>query len=623
MKILPIASTRLLLKNRISKNSYIKEVVFTDAEGTLTYSSIDETKNYKINYSDRIWYKQLKSGDRGLIVSPIVKSKIHGGYTVPFVRGVYNDNVLVGTVILTLDLEYFDKFYKNINVGNYESIFIVGMDGYYRFRRISGEITRVENKKSDISYPFFKNYDFIDGVYYLDVMKDNISRYIGFKKLNDYPLFVSVGYSYHEWMFGYYVETFIIVGLLLLFSGALVYFLNKEKKMINNIEIQNIKLIELKEIAEQTDQLKSHFIARMSHKLKNPLNIILGYSDLVTMNMKDAKQLEQIGYIKQASYNLLDMVTNLLEVSRHDTLVINCEHYYIAETIVEICDLIKHKIKDKMLSFFEASKGKKGFRHNKVDFYFITLTFINKVNDKLAISVLNKFLTVLKNKYGNFGYIWVAEKQQNGNIHYHMIADKRFNLYYLNSLWTVQQINSGIRNYEQEYECLDKEKVTINDLHSAKSWQTIQKYLNPVDIKPVKTIEGISAYLTSYVTKNDSKFYCSSWHCNRQVSRIFTSSAINRDVFDITCDSNKNRIKTIKGKEYINTTYFGQYCIINTIYNKSYYRRYLDEMRLINRYILLKEREIKIDHDFVYKYNLVDNQQYRERFKVNLLEFQN
>ena len=151
MKILPIASTRLLLKNRISKNSYIKEVVFTDAEGTLTYSSIDETKNYKINYSDRIWYKQLKSGDRGLIVSPIVKSKIHGGYTVPFVRGVYNDNVLVGTVILTLDLEYFDKFYKNINVGNYESIFIVGMDGYYRFRRISGEITRVENKKSDIS----------------------------------------------------------------------------------------------------------------------------------------------------------------------------------------------------------------------------------------------------------------------------------------------------------------------------------------------------------------------------------------------------------------------------------------------------------------------------------------
>ena len=122
---------------------------------------------------------------------------------------------------------------------------------------------------------------------------------------------------------------------------------------------------------------------------------------------------------------------------------------------------------------------------------------------------------------------------------------------------------------------------------------------------------------------DNSKFYCSSWHCNRQVSRIFTSSAINRDVFDITCDSNKNRIKTIKGKEYINTTYFGQYCIINTIYNKSYYRRYLDEMRLINRYILLKEREIKIDHDFVYKYNLVDNQQYRERFKVNLLEFQN
>ena len=220
------------------------------------------------------------------------------------------------------------------------------------FRRLSGAITKDENIKSTVTYPFFKEHGFVDGVYYLTIMKDNVSRYVGFRKLVNYPVFVEVGVSFYECMQGYFIETIVIIWLMVMFTLFIIHFLNKEKKLIDNIEKQNVKLNELNEIAEQTDYLKSRFIGRMSHKLKNPLNIIIGYADLISMNIKDEKQLEQFGYIKQASYSLLDLVTNLLEVSRHDTLVINSEHYYIGETLIEVYDLIDQKIKDKNLKLF-------------------------------------------------------------------------------------------------------------------------------------------------------------------------------------------------------------------------------------------------------------------------------
>lgn len=348
-----------LMRDRIKQNLYIKELVITDAEGTLINSSADATKEHTINYSDRVWYKNLISGNHDLIISPIVKSRIHGGYTVPFIRGIFsNDNKLIGTVILTINMDYFDQFYKKISLNKSESINIIGMDEYYRFRKYSGQILFVENGKSEFTYKFFKNHNFENGIYYMKDTADGIPRYVGIQKLNNYPLFVEVGESYYEHVIEFYIETFMMISLIIFFTIIMIYNLKQERKYINNlkndnkiIENKNEELINLKELSEESDKLKARFIGRMSHKLKNPLNIIIGYTELLSLNITDKKTIEQLGYIKQSAYNLLDIISSLLDVSRNDTLITNNEVYYINESISECLDIIKDKLDEKCLKF--------------------------------------------------------------------------------------------------------------------------------------------------------------------------------------------------------------------------------------------------------------------------------
>ena len=58
---------------------------------------------------------------------------------------------------------------------------------------------------------------------------------------------------------------------------------------------------------------------------------------------------------------------------------------------------------------------------------FITLTLPSKQihsDNDIKSKCLNQFLIELKKNYGVNRYIWKAEKQENNNIHFHIIADK-------------------------------------------------------------------------------------------------------------------------------------------------------------------------------------------------------
>jgi hypothetical protein len=255
------------------------------------------------------------------------------------------------------------------------------------------------------------------------------------------------------------------------------------------------------------------------------------------------------------------------------------------------------KIKEKMMAVYAASKNV---------FTLQTLTMIAPCSDYQAVSCLNKYLTVLRKKEGLFNYVWVAEKQGNGNIHFHMIIDKRFEISYINSLWITQQFNSGIINQEAKLSLFNDYGLTFKKAHklgcvAGSYWhQVIQKYLNPVDVKKVKTIDGMSQYLTNYVIKNESKLSCNIWHSNRNVSKLFTKQLISKKVFEKTCGI-LNRTYNKKGRQYINKTYVHQYGLINNIYNKKYFRTYLKEMDLINSWILKNEGidcGVKIEYNY-------------------------
>lgn len=249
----------------------------------------------------------------------------------------------------------------------------------------------------------------------------------------------------------------------------------------------------------------------------------------------------------------------------------------------------KIKVKEKMLALYAASKK---------TFSFITLTMINDCTDTLAVKLLNKFLTAVKKKEGLFNYVWVAERQTKttNRIHFHMILDKRFDIDYINSLWIVQQYNAGIQHETAHIKLYNDYGKTFKQLHkSGEIGQKLaHKYLNPVDVVKVKTINGVSAYLTNYVLKNETKMSCAVWHCNRNVSRLFTKQLISQLQFDFTTNPKINRVQSARTKKVYEAKLFvHQYGMISTIYNKKYFNSFLKEMNLLNSWIL-QDNEYKI-----------------------------
>jgi PAS domain S-box-containing protein len=80
------------------------------------------------------------------------------------------------------------------------------------------------------------------------------------------------------------------------------------------------ELILAKEKAEESDRLKTAFLQNMSHEIRTPLNGIIGFSNLLgnENNTKDDIN-EFIDLIKQSGNRLLEIVNNVLDLSKIET----------------------------------------------------------------------------------------------------------------------------------------------------------------------------------------------------------------------------------------------------------------------------------------------------------------
>lgn len=73
-----------------------------------------------------------------------------------------------------------------------------------------------------------------------------------------------------------------------------------------------------KEQAEIANRVKSNILANLSHELRTPMNSILGYCQLLSMQEKGAlneSQLEYLGNIKESSDYLLDLLNEVMDIS--------------------------------------------------------------------------------------------------------------------------------------------------------------------------------------------------------------------------------------------------------------------------------------------------------------------
>ena len=120
--------------------------------------------------------------------------------------------------------------------------------------------------------------------------------------------------------------------VLLMLSSATFVFrkaqVTAEKKLSDTVrqlekEVHDRTLAENE--ARQSEQAKASFLAAMSHELRTPLNGVIGASQLLKDGDLPSKKKELVDVVLQSSETLLELINNVMDLSRLDSQSIELE----------------------------------------------------------------------------------------------------------------------------------------------------------------------------------------------------------------------------------------------------------------------------------------------------------
>ena len=99
-------------------------------------------------------------------------------------------------------------------------------------------------------------------------------------------------------------------------------------------------LIEARNKAEESDRLKSAFLANISHEIRTPLNAIVGFSDVLSMAQSEEERTQLVNLIKQNNAQLLRLFDDMVNMSKLDAGddAVKKEHFDLKTLLKELVE---------------------------------------------------------------------------------------------------------------------------------------------------------------------------------------------------------------------------------------------------------------------------------------------
>lgn len=105
------------------------------------------------------------------------------------------------------------------------------------------------------------------------------------------------------------------------------------------------------ERAEEASQVKSRFLATMSHEFRTPLNAVIGMSELLRGTRLDHDQLDMVVTIRGAARSLLSLVNDLLDVAKLEAggFVVEAQAFDLFSRLASVRALLAHETAERGL----------------------------------------------------------------------------------------------------------------------------------------------------------------------------------------------------------------------------------------------------------------------------------
>lgn len=131
------------------------------------------------------------------------------------------------------------------------------------------------------------------------------------------------------------IATAGVAATALLTLAYVIFLLLRARRETRRLREEYAKLVALTEAAESANEKKAKFIASMGHRIRTPMNAIVGFTDLAFKTDLDADMREHLDTVRTSADWLMHIANDVLEFSRTETdrLRLDSVPFSIAECI--------------------------------------------------------------------------------------------------------------------------------------------------------------------------------------------------------------------------------------------------------------------------------------------------
>ncbi|MFZ2163659.1 MAG: diguanylate cyclase [Sideroxyarcus sp.] len=198
-----------LLKSHVDKVPEVSLLHLINARGEHIHSALTTLPN--VNLADRPYFqRQRNDAAAGLVISSPIISRVTKNWTLILSRRInFEDGSFAGTVQASLDMEYFQQFYRSLNLDKHGMVALNDKQ-----LSLAARFPPSEKDMGTISLldaRFFIEKGITHATYHAKSPVDSIKRIYSFRQVGNLPLFVFAGiaeddylaeWRRHAWQYG-------------------------------------------------------------------------------------------------------------------------------------------------------------------------------------------------------------------------------------------------------------------------------------------------------------------------------------------------------------------------------------------------------------------------------------